>query len=76
MKIEMGECIYCGQVQQFETEDGISLSQEEKNRRATEQCDCDKAKNAQAQEKILTTTQKKHQLSFSCRQAGNGKASA
>ena len=58
MKIETGECIYCGQVQQFEEEDGISLSQEEKNRKATEQCDCDKAKNAQAQEKILTTTQK------------------
>ena len=30
MKIEMGECIYCGQVRQFEVEDGISLSQEEK----------------------------------------------
>ena len=39
MKIEMGECIYCGQVRQFEVEDGISLSQEEKNRKATEQCD-------------------------------------
>ena len=58
MKIEMGECIYCGQVRQFEVEDGISLSQEEKNRKATEQCDCDEAKNAHAQEQIFTTTQK------------------
>ena len=58
MKIEMGECIYCGQVRQFEVEDGISLSQEEKNRKATEQCDCDDAKNAHAQERVLTTTQK------------------
>ena len=58
MKIEMGDCIYCGQVRQFEVEDGISLSQEEKNRKATEQCDCDDAKNAHAQERVLTTTQK------------------
>lgn len=58
MKIEMGECIYCGQVRQFEVEDGISLSQEEKNRKATEQCDCEEAKNAHAQEQVLTTTQK------------------
>ena len=58
MKIEYGECIYCGQVNQFEVEDNATLSKEEMDRKATEVCDCDRAKNAQAQEKILTTTQK------------------
>ena len=58
MKIETGECIYCGQVNSFEVEDNISLSKGERDRKATEVCDCDDAKNAHAQEQVLTTTQK------------------
>ncbi|HJC25384.1 MAG TPA: hypothetical protein H9761_17080 [Candidatus Eisenbergiella merdavium] len=58
MRIETGECIYCGQVNQFEVEDGIGLSEEEKNRKATEVCTCEEAKNVHDQEQILTKAQK------------------
>lgn len=76
MKIETGECIYCGQVNSFEVEDNICLSKEERDRKATEVCDCDDAKNAHAQEQVLTTTQKNITALFSRRPTGNGKASA
>lgn len=58
MKIETGECIYCGQVHQFEVEDEIHHTEEEKNRKATELCDCEEAQNVHDRVEVKTTTQK------------------
>lgn len=44
MKIEQGTCIYCGQIQQIEVEDGVYLTEEDLNRRATSSCTCTEAK--------------------------------
>lgn len=57
MRIETGECIYCGQIQQFEIEDGIHLSAEERNRKATELCDCPEARGVQDSVEVKTKTQ-------------------
>lgn len=40
-----GSCIYCGQIRQIEGQEG--MSEEERNRKATELCDCKEAKTAQ-----------------------------
>ena len=58
MKIETGECIYCGQVHQFEVEDEIHHTEEEKNRKATELCDCEEAQNVHDRVEVKTKTQK------------------
>lgn len=50
MKSETGTCIYCGQVNAFEIEDGMALSEEERDKIATKECSCENAKNAREQE--------------------------
>lgn len=57
MMIETGTCIYCGQMQQFEVEDGSRLSEEEKNRKATEHCTCPEAEKKQDSVQVKTKTQ-------------------
>ena len=51
-----GSCIYCGQIQQIEGEEG--MPEEERNRKATELCDCKEAKVAKEKEKARTKAEK------------------
>ena len=44
MKSETGTCIYCGQVNAFEIEDDMALPEEERNKIATKECNCENAK--------------------------------
>lgn len=50
MKSETGTCIYCGQINAFEVEDGMILTEEERDKLATKECSCENAKNAREQE--------------------------
>lgn len=58
MKIEQGTCIYCGQIQQIEVEDGVYLTEEDLNRRATSSCTCTEAKKAQDSYVVRTRAEK------------------
>ena len=58
MKIEQGTCIYCGQIQQIEVEDGVYLTEEDLNRRATASCTCTEAKKAQDSYVVRTRAEK------------------
>ena len=58
MKSETGICMYCGQVNQIEVEDGKTLTEEEKNTLATKRCTCDQAMNAQEQEKVVSDAER------------------
>lgn len=51
MSVEMlGKCIYCGQMQHFTAEE--DMPEEERDRKATEMCDCEKARKAQEQVQV------------------------
>lgn len=50
MKSETGTCIYCGQVNAFEIEDGMALTEEERDKIATKNCICENAKNVRERE--------------------------
>lgn len=58
MKSETGICMYCGQVNQIEVEDGKTLTEEEKNTLATKRCTCEQAMNAQEQEKVMSDAER------------------
>lgn len=56
-----GSCIYCGQIRQIEGQEG--MSEEERNRKATELCDCKEAKTAQEKAETRTKAEKNiHQM--------------
>ena len=59
MKSETGICMYCGQVNQIEVEDGKTLTEEEKNTLATKRCTCEQAMNAQEQEKVVSDAERR-----------------
>ena len=50
MKSETGTCIYCGQVNAFEIEDSMALTEEERDKIATKKCICENAKNVRERE--------------------------
>lgn len=51
-----GSCIYCGQIRQIEGQEG--MLEEERNRKATELCDCKEAKAAQEKAEARTKAEK------------------